>query len=266
VAASACLLQRDAEGENLIDARYFYFDDKSRGDATSLIARIALADSLRRFSDNSHFLSPSWYEQLGTTGNNPSILGFIVEHMLLSAICAFGCPLASTGLEDKHSFQNSAPITRYLHDYPELSPPKDDQAPVTQLFVPVSHRCLYIDGILVHWNVKAKSVTIAPMQITIATSHSASDVSFMEEHWRHMVAHLNEWEINARFLWIKETRNGPVKVTTLPAKESRKTRGAGAEQLHPPYDVITLKISEVDSSIGKKLSAARAFSATAAKF
>jgi hypothetical protein len=227
---------------------------------------MALADSLRRFSDNSHFLNASWFERLGMAGNNPSTLGFLVEHMLLSAICGFGCPLASTGLEDKHSFQNSAPITRYLHDYPELSPPKDDQATVTQLFVPVSHRCRYIDGIFVHWNVEAKSVTIAPMQITIATSHSASDVLFMEDHWRDMVAHLKEWEIHARFLWIKETRNGPIKATEVPAKESRKTRGAGAKQLHPPYDAVTLEISEVHSGIGDKLSAARAFSATAAKF
>jgi hypothetical protein len=199
-------------------------------------------------------------------GNNPSILGFIVEHMLLSAICAFRCPLASTGLGAGHSFRDSAPITMYPQDYPELSPPDDDQAPATQLFVPVSHRCRYIDGILVHWNVKAKSVAIAPMQITIATSHSASNVLFMEDHWRDMVVNLKEWEIHARFLWIKETRNGPVEVTKVPAKESRKTRGAGGKHLHPPYDVVTLTVSEVNGRIGNKLSAARAFSATAAKF
>jgi hypothetical protein len=226
---------------------------------------MALADSLRRFSNNSQFLNASWYKQLGNEGNNPTTLGFIVEHMLLSAICAFGCPLASTGLKDKHSFQNSAPITRYLGEYPKLGPPDDDQAPATQLFVPVSHRCLYIDGILVHWNVKAKSVTIAPMQITIAASHSASNVLFMEDHWRDMVARLKEWEIHARFLWIKETRNGPIEVTEVPAKESRKTRGAGAKHLHPSYDVVTLTVSEVDRSIGNKLSAARASSAAAAK-
>jgi len=227
---------------------------------------MALADSLRRFCNNGHFLNASWHEQLGMAGNNPSILGFIVKHMLLSAISAFGCPLASAGLESEHSFQDSVPIRRYRNDFPELSPPADDQAPATQLFVPASHRCRYIDGILVHWNVKAKSVTIAPMQITIATSHSASDILFMENHWRGMVAHLNEWKIHARFLWIKETRNGPIKVTKVPAKESSGTRGASAKEQHPPYGVVTLTVSEVNSRIGNELSAARAFSATAAKF
>ena len=55
-------------------------------------------------------------------------------------------------------------------------------------------------------------------------------------------------------------------MTEVPAKESRETRGAGAKHLHPPYDVITLTVSEVNSSIGNKLSAARSFSATAANF
>jgi len=204
VAASACIIQHVAEGGDLIDGRYVYFDDKSRGDTTSLIARMAVADSLRLFSDNSYFLYVSWYERLGMAGNNPSTLGFIVKHMLLSAICAFRCPFASTGLEVELSFQVSAPITRYSQDYPELSPPGDDQAPATELFVPVSHRCRYIDDILVHWNANAKSVMIAPMQITITTSHSASDVLFMENHWRDMVAHLKEWKIHARFCGSSE--------------------------------------------------------------
>jgi len=224
---------------------------------------MALADSLRRFCNNGHFLNASWHEQLCMAGDNPSILSFIVKHMLLSAISAFGCPLASTGLESEHSFQDSAPIRRYRNDFPELSPPDDDQAPATQLFVPESHRCRYIDGILVHWNVNANSVTIAPMQITIATSHSASDVLFMRNHWRDMVAYLRGWEIHARFLWIKGTRNGPVEVIEVPAKVSR---GDGEKHLHPPYDVVTLTVSEANSSIGNKLSAARAFSASAAGF
>lgn len=231
---------------------------------------MALVDSLRRFCSNGHFLNASWHEQLGMAGNNPSILGFIVKHMLLSAISAYGCPLASTKLESEDAFEDSAPIRMYLDDFPELSPPlgspADKEAPATQLFVPESHRCRYIDGILVHWNVKDKSVTIAPMQITIATSHSPSDVLFMEKHWRGMVAHLSEWKINARFLWIKATRNGPVKVTKVSAKMSPGTRGAGAKHLHPSYDVVTLTVSEVDTRIGDRLSAARASSATAAKF
>jgi hypothetical protein len=148
-AAFACVLQGDARtGIKLIDARYFYFDN-SRGDATSHIARMALTDSLRNFCDNSDFLNASWYSRLGRAGGNPSILGFIVKHMLLSAICTFGCPLAATGLGNENLFQTSAPITVYPHDFPLLSPPRTDQTLVTQLFVPMRHSCRYIDGILV---------------------------------------------------------------------------------------------------------------------
>jgi hypothetical protein len=263
-AAFACILQGDAlTGIDLIDARYFYFD-KSQGDATSLIARMALADSLRLFCDNSHFLNASWYDQLGMMGNNPSVLGFIVKHMLLSAICAFGCPLASAGL--KHDlFPGSAPITRYPEDFPVLKAPGSNLEDATHLFVPASHKCRYIDGILVRWNFDAKSVAIAPMQITLATSHAPSDALFMENHWRGMVARLKEWDIYARFLWIKEKRKGSPEVTTVPAKESPDTRGAGATLLHPAYDVVTLTVTEVSGSIGDKLRHARALSAAAAK-
>jgi hypothetical protein len=226
---------------------------------------MALTDSLRNFCDNSDFLNASWYSRLGRAGGNPSILGFIVKHMLLSAICTFGCPFASTGLGNENLFQTSAPITVYPHDFPVLSPPRTDQKLVTQLFVPMSHRCRYIDGILVQWNFEDKFVTIVPMQITIAKSHTPSDASFMENHWSGMVPHLDEWEIDARFLCITETRDGPAKMTEVPAKESPKTRGAGAKLLHPPYDVLTLTVSEVNKSIGEKLRKARASSAAEAK-
>jgi hypothetical protein len=264
-AAFACILQGDARtGINLIDARYFYFDN-SRGGATSHIARMALTDSLRNFCDNSDFLNASWYSRLGRAGGNPSILGFIVKHMLLSAICTFGCPLASTGLENKNQFETSAPITMYPDDFPVLSPPTTCQKVVTQLFVPLSHRCRYIDGILVQWKFEDKFVTIVPMQITIAKSHTPSDASFMENHWSGMVAHLDEWEIDARFLWIKETRDGPAKMTVVPAKETPKTREAGAKLLHPLYNVLTLTVSEVNKGTGEKPRKARASSAAEAK-
>ena len=133
------------------------------------------------------------YQQLGNSAKNPSILGFIVKHMLLSAICDFGCPLASEGLELGDSFVGSAPILWFSCDYSVLRPPAYGKSPRTQLFIPGSHRCKFIDGVLVHWNVEAKSVTIAPLQITIAASHSPSDTLFMENNWAGMVHFLSQW-------------------------------------------------------------------------
>ena len=158
-----------------------------------MITRTALADALRRKCNNSHFLHAYWYQQLGNSAKNPSILGFIVKHMLLGAICDFGCPLASEGLEPGDSFVGSAPISWFSRDYPVLRPPTDVKSPRTQLFIPGSHRCKFIDGVLVHWNVEAKSVTIAPLQIIIAASHSPSDTLFMENNWAGMVHFLSQW-------------------------------------------------------------------------
>jgi len=249
----------------LLDARYFFFDDNYIGKATSHIARMALTDSLRLFCDNTNFLNSSWYEQLAVVGKSLIILGFTVKQMILSAICAYGCPLVSVGLEPAHSLQDPAPITCYQLDFPVLMPPNNNQEPAAQLFVPVSRRCRYIDGVLVRWNLKAKSVLIAPIQITLATGHVASDVLFMESHWSSMVAHLTDWKIHARFVRIKESHRVPYELTGVAAKEYRNTRGPGAKQLHPPYNVITLTVRQVNSRIDDKLRAARGSPAMAAR-
>lgn len=240
----------------LVDGRYFFFDNNYQGEATSHIARMALTDSLRLFGGSCLFLHDPWYQQLGVIGNNPIILTFIVKHMVLSTISAVGCPLASIGLGNPHLPPQSAPITTY-QDYPVLTPPGNDQMYAAKLFVPMRHRYRHIDAILVWWNLEAMSVMIAPIQIAIATCHFASDVLFMERNLRHMVAHLTDWRIHARFVWITEARNGPIELIRVSAEESRNIPGASAERLYPYYDIITLTVSEVNYKIGERLSLAR---------
>jgi hypothetical protein len=249
----------------LIDACYFFFDDNYQGEATSHIARMALADSLWMFCDNRHFLNSAWYERLSIVGNNPIILGFTIKNMILSSLCAFGCPLASYGWVPCYLFRQSAPITGYRQDFPVLIPPGNNQEHTAQHFVPVGHKWRYIDGIFVWWNLKAKRVTIALMQITLTTSEVASDVLFMERHWRGMVELLTDWTIRTRFVWIKETRNEPLELP-VSDEEFRNTCGAGAKHRLPPYDVIVLTVRDVDIGIDDSLRAARASSATVAKF
>ena len=115
-----------------------------------MIACTALANTLQQYCNYSHFLHAYWYQQLGYSAKNPSILGFIVKHMLLSAICDFGCPLASEGLESGDWFVGSALISWFSRDYPVLWPPPYGKSPRTQLFIPGSHRCKFIDGVFVH--------------------------------------------------------------------------------------------------------------------
>jgi len=96
-----------------------------------MIACTALANTLQQYCNYSHFLHAYWYQQLGNSAKNPSILGFIVKHMLLSAICDFGCPSASECLEPGDSFLGSAPISWFSCDYPVLRPPAYDKLPPT---------------------------------------------------------------------------------------------------------------------------------------
>jgi len=109
-------------------------------------------------------------------------------------------------------------------------------------------------------------MTISPLQITIAASHSPPDTLFMENNWVGMVDLLSQWKINACFVWITEKRDGPVKETEVPATYSVMTRGAGARQLHPSYSSITLSVSDVNKKIGSSLLDTRVEAANAAKF
>ena len=109
-------------------------------------------------------------------------------------------------------------------------------------------------------------MTIEPLQIKIAASHSPSYTLFMENNWAGMVHFLSQWKMNARFVWIMEKRDGPVKVTEVPATYTVTMRGAGSRQLHPAYSSITLSVSDVNKDIGSTLLDARVEAANAAKF
>src|SRR5436190_10656533 len=75
----------DARPE-LLDHRYFYVEDKTKfGRCTCGIARDAIADFLRQHGANI-FQTADWYEGLYRFKDNKSILGFLVQNIILSAI------------------------------------------------------------------------------------------------------------------------------------------------------------------------------------
>jgi hypothetical protein len=79
--------------DNVIDSRYFYRTE-GIGRATSLIAKKALANYLRPLCTHTEFLSTQWYRSIQMAGNNRSVLGFLIEQMLLSWVSGNGCPSA----------------------------------------------------------------------------------------------------------------------------------------------------------------------------
>ena len=110
----ACILNGDLEvfEKTLIDSRYFFVEN-GKAEATSLVALFAPTGFLRGVCDNSRFLTSAWYGSLAAAGRDPVILGFFVEQMVLSAVAAWGCPLASTGLAPEHGFGSPARIKMF---------------------------------------------------------------------------------------------------------------------------------------------------------
>lgn len=259
-ASFACILNGNAgriQG-TFIDGRCFFVEN-GKAKATSLVALSALTGFLRGVCDNSHFLTSAWYGNLAAAGRNPAILGFLVEQTVLSAVCAWGCPLASTGLAPEHGFGSPAPV-KMFSGLPVLYPPSEDGngEGITELLVPQDYACRNIDGLLVRWSLQDKTVTISPMQITIADKHKPSDTLFMEAQWKSLVADLCGWSIVARFIWVKERMDNSRQVVDMKRKEFRGTSANSAIEIHPAYQTITITVRELNGGIGEKLAYARA--------
>ena len=177
--------------------------------------------------------------------------------MVLNSIGLSGCPRACDDMPPEHSFDGAASIIPFEGRLPILCPPIGQEKSTTQLFLPSTSDCRYIDGILVHWSSDDATVTISPIRITIAQKHSPSDVLFMENSWKTLAQGAEGWTIIPRFLWIKETMQNSVRLDRRDRKEAVATRTRGPEEVHPAYDVVTITVEEVNSEVGKQLQAAR---------
>ncbi|RUS12846.1 hypothetical protein BC937DRAFT_86881 [Endogone sp. FLAS-F59071] len=97
---NACLLQQGGVTDitDLYDHRYFYTEKRVWG-YTCGLAREVMARILRKKGEDI-FLRPEWFSHLNDFKNNPSVLGFCVEHMCLSSISQMGLNAAGLGLSN----------------------------------------------------------------------------------------------------------------------------------------------------------------------
>ncbi|KAF8538638.1 hypothetical protein BDD12DRAFT_841601 [Trichophaea hybrida] len=228
----------------IVDSRYFY-ETQGTGRATSLIAQKALASFLRSAFSHSDFLTPQWYHSVVQAGDNPSVLGFFIEQMLLSWVSCHGCHKAGPEFYGKE-----IPVQMFS-DFPNHLPD-----PVV-LYVPMSYNFRAIDGILVHRDNASKAATIVPIQITISKPHSDSEEKFYGQ-WREWTALFEDWTIETRFLWIKETIrpndvSGNVDATFPPATR----QNLHPQPSRPAYSRIFTTVAEISPPIGEKLKQAR---------
>ncbi|KAA8898507.1 hypothetical protein FN846DRAFT_910036 [Sphaerosporella brunnea] len=230
--SEACLTQGiiDRTAEKWIDWRYFYAS-KRRGYCTSGLARKTLATFLRKESANStqRFLSSHWYESLKLASNNPSVLGFLIEEIILSSIAEFGCQEAGEYFDQKR-----IPVTTFLTDQVQLV---EDQL---QLYIPRAWKYPGIVGVLIHRDNSSKKAFIVPIQVTVNQNYlELADEFFTRRMAMDWASPLDGYETMVRILWIKED------IGTDPKK----------------YYQSALKILKSYSNIGKRFTEVRTLQA-----
>jgi len=86
----ACLTRGYVIGSApLLDHRYFYVEG-GYGRYTCGLARQGIIEFLRMYAEESIFLGSEWYLALTAFQNNPSVIGFTVEQMIISRIASSG--------------------------------------------------------------------------------------------------------------------------------------------------------------------------------
>ena len=73
-----------------MDHRYFYVDAEGNGRYSCGLARQAITEYLRINAEERIFLGLQWYNTLMAFKDNPSVIGFTVEQMVISQIASTG--------------------------------------------------------------------------------------------------------------------------------------------------------------------------------
>ena len=194
-----CILGHKLSSEvwRYVDNRYFQI----LADTTHVSsghARECAAFYLRKYSDAGKFLSKVWYAALYECGKQPSVLGFIVENIILSYVPEMGITI------------DGKTLTRFKATQFGMIPnfaTEDLQKPL--LLVPFAGNFKTIDCIIA-W-VQDRVLKIAAVQITVNIKHENSELAFRSE-WSKILPNESHQggsntlydTVEPLFIWIVE--------------------------------------------------------------
>jgi hypothetical protein len=254
---TACFRQKSlpsGESFDLIDHRYFYALNGS-GRCACGLARDAVAEQLLRWSDN--FIDSNSLASLPGLIHNPSAVGFMIKHAILSSIRSNGLAIDAGIMR---------PMKMRLLS--ELSDIKTDIRDKPVLYWPKKFNFETIDGIIILINPKelndeknakkiAQKITkkkktqtqqgtrtrnakverdkllMFPLQITLARAgYSDSHKKFFKDYHK-WTEHLSNFDVETQFIWITPSDRG------FQTHQSTSTRPAHGERYIPFEDVST---------------------------
>ncbi|KAA8906952.1 hypothetical protein FN846DRAFT_918946 [Sphaerosporella brunnea] len=193
-----------------------------------------------------YFLTVTWYQKLTLAGSNPGLLGFLVEHMVLSWI-------SMNGLEAAGKEFRGIPLLRTFYGSEPVVDPRDGFT----IYVPLTINYKAVDAVMVFLDNTKKEVTVAGVQITISQNHRQTEEDFFKDGaWWRQIFHGHT--VVFKFLWLMEDRDKRKPMEVVP--EKKRTLAKREIIACPEFERRHISIKDFSKEIADKLQAARAYS------
>jgi len=118
-------------------------------------------------AEESIFLGPEWYDTLVTFKNNPSVIGFTVEQIVISTISSAGLRFGNTSIPPAQIFTFESRTARLSIDKQFT------------YYVPLRFNLKAIDLLFASIDVQQKTAHIVPIQTTVAKQHKDSEACIL---------------------------------------------------------------------------------------
>ncbi|KAK2784834.1 hypothetical protein FQN53_008227 [Emmonsiellopsis sp. PD_33] len=225
----------DSTPATIIDHRFF-FEVNGVGMCICGAARTAVSKQIMGMNELL-FTVDETLDAIRHFINNPSVIGFFLESVVLESIASKG--LKSLGLR--------GPMKQIIFK----SPPAYNLGSSLSLYIPRDYNHPAIDALILHYQNTADGERVAhlyPIQITIANRHKNSEDGFFSR-WADWTRHLGSCKIKVTFLWITGTEeydSGTVEEKTRPVRGN-----PGPQVVHPEYDVVYIPLSTINPEVWK---------------
>jgi hypothetical protein len=224
----------------MLDHRYFYIENGC-GRYTCGLARQGIVAFLRMYAEEGVFLGSEWYLALMAFKNNPSVIGFTVQQMVISRI-------ASRGL--RWGDNNSIPPTKMTTFHGNTVTFSKDMS--STYYVPLKFNLKAVDAIYVEVDERQNTATVVAIQIAVAKRHRDSPADFFAQ-WEQWTSSLKDFIIKPVFLWIVEGTRGRADV-----EEKLRELRTGQVTLWPKHVTHWVSIDQVDKHLADTLARIRA--------
>ena len=166
--------------------------------------------------------------------NNPSVIGFTVEQILISTLACRGLN-GNINLPPAKIIPFEGETTRLSVDEP------------LAYYVPLKFNKKAIDVLFVDINRYAQSARLVAVQITVAKRHKDSEVTFFAE-LKKWLPGLPNFKVDTSFLWIHEGERGQSEVM-----EKLKVLRGGPVVFLPRHDTHWMSVEQIDVALAATL-------------